>query len=214
MKNIPLYPVETIHDLKEMLQKSADTFGEKPAFLKKDVLGGPYIPVSFRQYKNDVDALGTALIHKGCKGERIAIIGENRYEWSVSYLAVVNGTGIVVPLDKELPENEIVTSLNRAEVTAIIFSPKLKEKVLACKDRVPTLKYCITMEHPASEDAEDGCISIYDWIEEGYELLKNGDASFTSAQINREEMQILLFTSGTTDISKAVMLSHKNIRSA
>lgn len=81
MKNIPLYHVEPIRDLKEMLEKSANTFGEKAAFLKKDILGGPYIPVSYTQYKKDVDALGTALIHRGCKGERIAIIGENRYEW-------------------------------------------------------------------------------------------------------------------------------------
>ena len=145
MKNIPLYHVEPIRDLKEMLEKSAKTFGEKAAFLKKDVPGGPYIPVSFNQYKKDVDALGTALIKKGCKGERIAVIGENRYEWSVSYLAVVNGTGIAVPLDKELPVNEIVISLNRAEVTTIIFSPKLTEKILACKAQVPTLKHLITM---------------------------------------------------------------------
>lgn len=212
MKNIPLYPVEPIHDLKEMLEKSSKTFGEKAAFLKKDVLGGPYIPVSFTQYKKDVDALGTALIHRGCKGKRIAIIGENRYEWSVSYLAVVNGTGIVVPLDKELPENEIVTSLNRAEVTTLIFSPKLMEKVLACKDRVPTLQHLVTMEKPeAAKSAEDACISIYDLIDEGRRLLAEGDESFTGAVIDREEMQILLFTSGTTDVSKAVMLSHRNI---
>ncbi len=212
MKNIPLYPVEPIRDLKEMLEKSSKTFGEKAAFLKKDVLGGPYIPVSFTQYKKDVDALGTALIHRGCKGKRIAIIGENRYEWSVSYLAVVNGTGIVVPLDKELPENEIVTSLNRAEVTTLIFSPKLTEKVLACKDRVPTLQHLVTMEKPeAAKSAEDACISIYDLIDEGRRLLAEGDESFTGAVIDREEMQILLFTSGTTDVSKAVMLSHRNI---
>ncbi|MFR1517490.1 MAG: AMP-dependent synthetase/ligase [Clostridia bacterium] len=209
MKNIPLYHVEPIRDLKEMIEKSADTFGEKAAFLKKDVPGGPYIPVSYTQYKKDVDALGTALIRRGCKDERIAIIGENRYEWSVSYLAIVNGTGIVVPLDKELPENEIVTSLNRAEVSTIIFSPKLTEKVLACKDRVPTLKHLITMDRP--EAAENGCSSVYDLIREGRNLLAEGDDSFTGASIDREAMQILLFTSGTTDLSKAVMLSHKNI---
>ena len=212
MKNIPLYHVEPIRDLKEMLEKSANTFGEKAAFLKKDILGGPYIPVSYTQYKKDVDALGTALIHRGCKGERIAIIGENRYEWSVSFLAVVNGTGIVVPVDKELPENEIVTLLNRAEVTTIIFSPKQTDKILACKDQVPTLKHLITMEQPdAITSTEVEYISVYELLCEGKKLLAEGDDSFTSAVIDREAMQILLFTSGTTDVSKAVMLSHKNI---
>lgn len=212
MKNIPLYHVEPIRDLKEMLEKSAKTFGEKAAFLKKDVPGGPYIPVSFNQYKKDVDALGTALIKKGCKGERIAVIGENRYEWSVSYLAVVNGTGIAVPLDKELPVNEIVISLNRAEVTTIIFSPKLTEKILACKAQVPTLKHLITMAQPDPQCAEEApYYSIYDLLREGRELLAEGDTAFTDAVIDREAMQILLFTSGTTDVSKAVMLSHKNI---
>ena len=161
-----------------------------------------------------MDALGTALIKKGCKGERIAIIGENRYEWSVSYLAVVNGTGIAVPLDKELPVNEIVISLNRAEVTTIIFSPKLTEKILACKAQVPTLKHLITMEQPdpqRAEAEEAPYYSIYDLLREGRELLAEGDTAFTDAVIDRDAMQILLFTSGTTDVSKAVMLSHKNI---
>ncbi|MGI6669843.1 MAG: AMP-binding protein [Acetivibrionales bacterium] len=88
------------------------------------------------EFKNDVDALGTALINIGLKGGRVAIIGENRYEWAVSYMAVVNGTGIVVPLDKELPENEIESLLTRAKADAVIFSGSLRSHMLNISKRI------------------------------------------------------------------------------
>ena len=121
MKNIPLYEVDQISTLKDMIINSEKKFGDKPAFLKKVPGIDNYVPVTYKQYKKDVDALGTKLIDLGYKDEKIVIIGENRYEWSCSYLAVVNGVGVVVPLDKELPENEIELSVNRAEASLVIF---------------------------------------------------------------------------------------------
>lgn len=209
MKNIPLYDVETIRDLKEMLEKSERKFGPKAAYLRKTEGNTEYEPVSFTHFKKDVDAFGTKLLEMGCGGKRVAVIGENRYEWSVTYLSVINSSdAVIVPLDKELPVQEIITSLNRAEVYAVVFSHKLADKMAECMSQVPTMKYWIIMGH---SDLSDSFISFDDLLREGHALVEGGRKDFIDAHIHPEEMRVLLFTSGTTDVAKAVMLSHRNI---
>ncbi len=210
MKNLPLYEVRRIENLKDMLESSAALFGNKPAFLYKPKGESEYKPILYSQFKEDVDSFGTALINLGLKGKRIALIGENRYEWTVSYLAVVNGTGVIVPLDKELPENEIESLLKRSMADAIIFSGAKGDEIRNIDRKGTSVRYFIDMD--ADEHSED-TLSFWQLISQGREMLKNGDRSFISAEIDSEGMSILLFTSGTTDFSKAVMLSHKNITS-
>lgn len=208
MKNKPLYEVRKITDLKDMIEQSTKLYGEKAAFLVKKKGNPNYIPVSFNKYKSDIDALGTALISLGLKDKRIAIIGENRYEWSTSYLAICNGTGIVVPLDRELPENEIENCMHRSYTDAIIFSGNISSKIENIMKNVDTCKYFINMD--LEEDA-NGQLSYSKLLKKGHELVAQGNRDFIDAEIDNEAMKILLFTSGTTDQSKAVMLSHKNI---
>lgn len=208
MKNIPLYEVRKINNLKDMLDSSVHIYGEKAAFLRKFHEAEAYSPVTYKEYKQDVDALGTALIHMGLKGKRIAVIGENRYEWAVSYLATVNGTGIVVPLDKELPANEIRNLLIRSKVSAIIYSNNISEKVSTAVQALDFIDFFINMDSSASSENN---LSFSSLLEKGRQLLSQGDNSFTTAVIDNEEMSILLFTSGTTELAKAVMLSHRNI---
>lgn len=208
MKNIPLYEVRAIKDLKDMLTSSAALFGEKAAFLAKRKGSDAYQPISYRQYKSDVDAFGTALLHLGLKGKRIALIGENRYEWSISYLSVINGTGIIVPLDRELPANEIENLLVRSKVSAIVFSGSVSEKLLPVVQSLDFIDYYINMDGSQSTDKN---LSFHQVLEKGHELMAGGNTDFLNAAIDDEEMSALLFTSGTTDLAKAVMLSHKNI---
>ncbi len=212
MKNIPLYEVRKITSIKDMMETSADQFSDRTAFLYKPKGSDKYQPVTFRQFKDDVDALGTELISMGLKGGRIAIISENRYEWAVSYMAVVNGTGIVVPLDKELPENEIENLLIRAKVDAIIFSGNLKDHILNISKKIDFVKHYILMDEAAEEVPQDNSILEFKrLIENGKKKVADGSKDFIDAQIDTEAMSILLFTSATTDKSKAVMLSHSNI---
>ncbi|NLG87793.1 MAG: AMP-binding protein [Clostridiaceae bacterium] len=208
MKNIPLYEVRHIETLKDMLNGSAELFGSETAFLIKTEEGGPYKPVTFTQFRDDVNALGTALIDLGLSGRRIAIISENRYEWAVAYLAAVNGTGIVVPLDKELPVSEIKSLLLRSKSDAVFYSEAKRADVESIAEEVPSLKYLISMD--AGKTTEQ-VYSYCDLLAKGYTLIKEGNRSFLDAEIDKEAMSILLFTSGTTDTSKAVMLSHRNI---
>ncbi len=216
MKNIPLYEVRKIRSIKELMDTSAELYSDRTAFLYKPKGNDKYVPVTFRQFKADVDALGTALIDIGLKGGRVAIISENRYEWAVSYMAVVNGTGIVVPLDKELPENEIENLLIRSKADAVIFSDNLKNSVLNIANRIDFIKHYIIMDDAAEKNGSDTSqqtelTELKELIEKGRKKVAEGCRDFIDAEIDTEALSILLFTSATTDTSKAVMLSHRNI---
>lgn len=202
------YNFRYINDLKDMLNSSAELFADKRAYLVKDVPGGEYRPILYKEMKQDVDALGTRLIDLGLKGKKIAVIGENSYRWVISYLGTTNGTGVIVPLDRELPPMEIANLLKRAEVSAIIHSEKLTETVDAALAEVTGIQYRINM---AAKEHRDRVLSFDKLLEEGTALINQGDRRFLDAQIDREEMCSLLFTSGTTGLAKGVMLSHKNI---
>ena len=196
-----LYKYIEITDLKDMLKKSGEKYGEKIAYKIRKENG--YKEITHKEVRKMVDGLGTKLIDMGLKDKRIAVIGENRYEWEIAYLSIVCGTGIVVPLDKSLPENELESLIERSKAEAIICSQKYVE-ILKRTD----LKYIISMD---LEKDENGIISQKRLISEGMKLVQNGDTRFTNAKIDNEKMSIMLFTSGTTSISKAVALSHKNI---
>ena len=123
-----LYKYTQITDLKDMLKKSGKEYGEKIAY-KIRIEKGKYKEITHKEVRKMIDSLGTALINMGLKDKRIAVIGENRYEWEMAYLAIVCGTGIVVPLDKSLPENELKELIKRSEVEAIFYSKKYEEKL-------------------------------------------------------------------------------------
>ena len=196
-----LYKYIEITDLKDMLKKSGEKYGEKIAYKIRQE--NEYKEITHSEVRKMVDGLGTKLIDMGLKDKRLAVIGENRYEWEIAYLSIVCGTGTVVPLDKSLPENELESLIERSKAEAIICSQKYVEILKKTK-----LKYIISMD---LENDNDGIISQKRLISEGIQLVKSGDTSFTNAKIDNEKMSIMLFTSGTTSISKAVALSHKNI---
>lgn len=205
-----LYEVRPIRDLKEMVDASASLYAQRAAYLTKEVLGGEYKPIYYPQLKEDVDALGTQFLRMGLKDQKIAVIGENSYPWVVTYFAATNGTGVIVPLDRELPVNEIRNLLIRAEVSAVVYSRKLEGEVLEAIRDLPEIRYVINMT--AAND-EAGRLSMSRLIAQGKEALRGGDRNFVDAEIDPDAMCSLLFTSGTTGLAKGVMLSHRNLTS-
>ena len=205
----PIHKYMQFTDLKDMLKKSGELYGDKTAYVFKTEEKGKFKEITHKEFRDDVNALGTALINLGLKDKRIAVISENRYEWCVGYLSVVTGTGVVVPLDKALPDNEIESLMIRSEIEAIIYSNKYDEVMKHVKEQGNTkVKYFISMD---LEKKENDIYSEKELIQEGRKLIEDGNRYFLDAEINAEEMGIMLFTSGTTAMSKAVMLSHKNV---
>ena len=205
----PVHKFEKYTDLKDMLKKSGERFANRPAYMLLTDNEGEYKEITHKEFRDDINFLGTKLIEMGLKGKRIAVISDNRYEWGVSYLAVVTGTGIVVPLDKALPDNEIESLIIRSEVEAIFYSNKYDDVMKKIKNKGNTkLMYYISMD---LKQNENDIYSFLELVADGKKLLENGNNDFINAEINPNEMQIMLFTSGTTSKSKAVALSHKNI---
>lgn len=207
-----IYPEVHVDNFREFLEHTTNKFSDKVAFsYKKDVTSKnpEYVHVTYKKHYEDVKAMSTKLLSMGLEGKRVAIISHNQYQWPVSYMAINTGNMICVPLDYLLPENEIENLLLRSDAEAIIFDGKFLEIFKNIKKKNTTkLKYYINMNQ---EEHHDDILSFWKLLEEGYSLRKNGDTSYDNIKIDSDKMSILLFTSGTTDISKAVMLSQRNI---
>lgn len=208
-KKRELYQAKEYRDIRELVSETVKTYPDNIAFIikekKKDKI--EYKNITYKMLQEDIDALGTALIDLGLKDKKIAIIANNRYEWCISYLSTLCGVGIVVPLDKSLPAGEIESLLQRSYANAVIFENKYKDIMENIKQNSTNeIEYYICMDDTDNEE-----ITLGKLISRGKELLSNGDTRFKDATINPEEMNIILFTSGTTSASKAVMLSQKNI---
>ena len=199
-----------IYNIKQFIESSVETYGkDHPCFYQKFKKGGEYEMITYGQMLDDVNGLGTALIDAGLKDKRISVIGENCSQWAISYLAVLAGTGIVVPLDKELKIDDIKNLLIQAEVSAVIFTKKYEKmfkEIMATGETKLEMLICMHAE----EDA-DGVTAWRPLIEKGKKLIEEGDRRFLDAQIDSEAMSVLLFTAGTTGVSKGVMLSQRNL---
>ena len=202
--------VQEFKDIKELIYNSAKTYANNIAFIVKHQEGKnkTYENITYKMLLEQINALGTKLYSMGFKNKRIAILGRNRYEWALGHLTSLLGGIVSIPLDKDLQIDELESSLMRSKADAIYFDEKYIEKIEEIKNRNNTnVKEYICMSKLA------GYKDINTLKEEGQKLLEEGNKEYISAKIDENAMNILLFTSGTTSKSKAVMLSQKNIAS-
>ena len=205
-----LYNPERVYNFKELINRSVKLYPNHIAFeYKLHPKDSNVIKVTYSKFKKDIDRLGTALLDLGLKDKRIIVIAPNRYEWCVSYLAITTGNMVVVPLDKSLPENELIDSVIRSEADAVIFDQKYIDTFQKIREEnTSNLKTYICMD---LEESSDDIFSYKELLNKGKELIANGDYSHINCEIDNNKMSVMLFTSGTTSIAKIVMLSHHNI---
>lgn len=210
MEKKKIFEAKEFKNIKEILYHSAESYRENIAFVIKHQENKKvtYEDVTYKRLLEDVNKLGTAFYDMGLKEKRIAIIGRNRYEWGVAHLANLLGGIVSIPLDKDLQEEELENSLMRSKAEAIVFDEKLADRIAEIKKKGKTglTKYICMSEL-------EGYSSVKELMIQGENLLKNGKKDYVNAEIDENKMSILLFTSGTTSKSKAVMLSQKNIAS-
>ena len=211
-----VYPIKEVKDYRELLKIVEEKYANKIAykFKKQGTLKNPeYIEITYNTVVRDVKALATSLLSQGLENKKIVVIGNNRYEWCVTYLAVTTGNMVIVPLDKALPDNEIQALITRSEAEVVIFDKKYQDIMLTIKNsKENKVKQLICMDILSKKEKEETGIENYqDILEKGKKLVEEGNQQYDKIKIDSQKMSIMLFTSGTTNLPKAVMLSQGNI---
>ena len=207
-----IYKAERFNNIREIMQNTVKLYPNNIAFRikHKDGKNISYTDITYSEFQKEINEFGTGLMSLGYKDKRVAVIGKNSYPWALTYCAVLEGLGVLVPLDKGLPEAEIELSLKRSKAEVIVFDKEYEEIIKRIVDNGQTsLTKCICMTDTVVEE-----FTTIDAVEKiGKEELAKGNTEYLNAEIDNKKMAAIIFTSGTTSMAKAVMLSQDNIAS-
>jgi len=218
----PIYNATYYPNIRDLMMHACDVHAERDAFIFRRNPKDSEEHRSFHQYGQDIRNLGTYILNSKYAGDRLAVVGANSYEWSMCYTAILSTDSVGVPLDRLLPEDELISLLERSKAKILFYQEKHHSMMLsvAKKQKEGATKSCVEkfvcMYKEGIGDKEvfpddEMFTDVYTLIAEGKKLRDNGDDSFDKKEINSEEPRIILFTSGTTSMSKGVLLTHKNI---
>lgn len=205
--NSAFYEIRNIENFRQLFEQSAALFPARPAFrLKND--DGSFYDITYPVLLKTVRSLSQAIVDLGLLGKKIAVMGKNSFNWCCTYLAVTCGVGVIVPIDKELPPEEIANIINISGAAAVFFDDKEEEKIVGIMDGLSENLFYIAFH---KQNDEGRFLSYNQLLEAGAAVIDSGDDSVKKLPIDKEALSVLLFTSGTTGLAKGVMLSQYNI---
>ncbi len=209
-RNTPYEEQTSYKTIREAFLEATEKYPKEDAILEKPSHKDPYKIITYKEFKEDIWALGTALISKlNLKDKRVIIVGETQYGWYVSYMALLCGGIMAIPTDRELPLNEFENIIKRSKANAIIYSSKKAGDIKDIKEKIPEIEYFIEMKEDKPLEGKD--VGLQYLIQEGKKIIESGSKTFDEIEIDPEEFKILFFTSGTTANAKGVMLNNRNL---
>lgn len=206
-KNYELHEVEPIESIKDLMKKATEQAGSKIAFMYKE--GKNDVEVTYEKFQEDTIALGTELAEIDMQDKHIACIGENSYKWLTVYLSVLKSDGVFVPIDKELPIEDIINVLKSSDSEILFYAEKYEKYTERILREVPNIKFLIGF---ARKDESNNILSYDRFIEDGRKSFKNGNKKYVDiTPTDLDKLKLLVYTSGTTGMAKGVMLSERNL---
>lgn len=205
-------PSRVITNLRHLVKATAEEFGDRELYWYKE--GKNFVGYSFNQLWNEMNYIGTAFSNLGIMGKAVAVIGDFRPQYLTTYLATVNGNGCIVPIDKDLSIETIVDFLKISNCEAFVYAGNINKSVVQIAELAKEIKYFIPLQPTDDYKFSENVFSFEELIQLGKDALEQGDTSYCDIEIDMNNVCAMLFTSGTTGTSKAVMLTHKNLTSA
>ncbi len=207
-KDYPHYESVPYADFRQLTQVAAERYGDSIAFSwRKNARDEEVQSITFRQVCERVRTLGTGMIAAGCRDQKAAILGEANCDWASVYFALGAVGAVSVPIDRELPPDDIVNIITRADCRFLFYSPSVEDKIGALRERIPGVTRFMCM----GETSADWAGTLEDMIADGAERIAAGDTSYDDYEIDSDRLASIVFTSGTTGKGKGVMLSQRNI---
>ena len=205
-KNYPLNEVKKVDSVTDLMRQATEEAGDKIAFMYKE--GKENIEVTYAKFQEDTIALGTAITELGLNDKHIACIGDNSYKWLTTYLTVLKSDGVFVPVDKELPIEDIINILKSSDSEILFYAEKYEKYVEQILREATNIKFLIGF----SRKEESNNVLSYDrFIEDGRKSFNAGNQKYLKLKSNPNSLKLLVYTSGTTGMAKGVMLTENNL---
>lgn len=205
-KNYPLNEVKKVDSVKDLMRQATEEAGDKIAFMYKE--GKNNIEVTYTKFQEDTIALGTAITELGLNDKHIACIGDNSYKWLTTYLTVLKSDGVFVPVDKELPVEDIINILKSSDSEILFYAEKYEKYVEQILREATNIKFLIGF----SRKEESNNVLSYDrFIEDGRKSFNAGNQKYLKLKSDPNSLKLLVYTSGTTGMAKGVMLTENNL---